>query len=261
MFVVKIGGAQGINLQNVIQDLSSHKECILVHGCSHELNQLQTNLGVQPQIVTSVSGYQSRYTDRKTLELFMMACSGKINKMIVELCQQHGINAVGLSGVDGRLLEGERKESIKIVEDGKKKILHDDYTGRVETVNIQLLQLLVENSYLPVVAPLAISHDHYAINVDGDRAAAMIAGAMHADVLIILSNVNGLMDLQNNRLLTNISVEEAMKYAQGRMMKKVLGAKEALAAGVGKVILSNANIEKPITSALLGAGSVITNEK
>jgi acetylglutamate/LysW-gamma-L-alpha-aminoadipate kinase len=187
----------------------------------------------------------------------MMVCSGKINKMIVEQCQQYGLNAIGISGVDGRLLEGKKKDILKILEDGKKKILRGDFTGIVEKVNVNLLSLLLNNGYLPVVAPLAVSYDQYAINVDGDRAAAAIAGALHAEVLIILSNVPGLLDLKTNNLIEKISKEECMQYARGRMMKKILGAKEALAAGVDKVILSSANISHPISSALQGAGTVI----
>jgi acetylglutamate/LysW-gamma-L-alpha-aminoadipate kinase len=258
MIVVKVGGAQGIDMENVVRDLVAYRDnMVLVHGCSHELDMLQKNLGIQPRMVTSVSGYQSRYTDRQTLELFMMVCSGKINKMIVEQCQQYGLNAIGISGVDGRLLEGKKKDILKILEDGKKKILRGDFTGIVEKVNVNLLSLLLNNGYLPVVAPLAVSYDQYAINVDGDRAAAAIAGALHAEVLIILSNVPGLLDLKTNNLIEKISKEECMQYARGRMMKKILGAKEALAAGVDKVILSSANISHPISSALQGAGTVI----
>jgi len=257
MIVVKVGGAQGIDIVNVVRDLTAYTKSIVVHGGSHEVDTLQKQLGIPPHIVTSISGYQSRYTDKKTLELFMMACSGKINKTIVELCQQHNINAIGISGIDGRLLEGKRKDTLKIIERGKKKILRGDLTGKVEVVNTKLLNLLLDSGFTPIVAPLAISYDHFAINVDGDRAAAAIAGALRADVLIILSNVPGLLDLETNHLIKKISKEECMQYARGRMMKKILGAKEALAAGVNKVILGSANIDHPITSALQGEGTVI----
>jgi acetylglutamate/LysW-gamma-L-alpha-aminoadipate kinase len=93
--------------------------------------------------------------------------------------------------------------------------------------------------------------------VDGDRAAAAIAGALGADTLIFLSNVPGLMDLDNDRLIDRITVDDSMNYAEGRMRKKILGAREALESGIGKVILSDANAERPITDAINGAGTVI----
>ena len=109
-------------------------------------------------MVTSVSGYESRYTDRETLEIFEMVYCGKINKGIVEKMQKRGINAVGLSGVDGRIWEGIRKSAITIIEDGKRKVLRGDHTGRVERVNLDLIQLLLEHGYTPVLSPPAISY-------------------------------------------------------------------------------------------------------
>jgi acetylglutamate/LysW-gamma-L-alpha-aminoadipate kinase len=93
--------------------------------------------------------------------------------------------------------------------------------------------------------------------VDGDRAAAAIAGAVQADTLIFLSNVPGLMDLENDRLIDRITVDDSMNYAEGRMRKKILGAKEALESGIQRVILSNANTKRPVTDAVNGAGTVI----
>ena len=153
MIVVKVGGSKGINLEAVTSDLAelhqAGQQIILVHGGSHETNEISTQLGHPPRFVTSVSGYESRYTDRATLEIFEMVYCGKINKAIVEMLQQKGVNAIGLSGIDGRLLEGTRKDAIKIVEpDGKRKVLRDDFTGKVEKVNLELINLLTGAGYL-----------------------------------------------------------------------------------------------------------------
>ena len=123
----------------------------------------------------------------------MMAYAGKVNKLIVERLQSLGVNAVGLSGLDGRLLEGKRKAAIRIIEDGKQKVLRDDWTGTIERVNAGLLTILLDAGYLPVVAPLASSNDGEALNVDGDRAAAALAVGLGADTLLLLSNVPGLL--------------------------------------------------------------------
>jgi [amino group carrier protein]-L-2-aminoadipate 6-kinase len=266
MIVVKVGGGQGIDYDALCADVAQlwkeGRRLVLVHGGSHETNQLAERLGHPPRFVTSPSGFTSRYTDRATLEIFMMAYSGKMNKTIVERLQRLQVNAVGLSGLDGRVLEGQRKAAIRIVEDGKQKILRDDWTGTVERVNGGLLALLLDAGYLPVVAPLASSNDGEAVNVDGDRAAAVVAAAMGAETLLLLSNVPGLLRAfpDESSLIPRIAraeVEQFVPVAQGRMKKKVLGASEALAAGVGRVILGDARAARPISKALEGQGTVI----
>jgi [amino group carrier protein]-L-2-aminoadipate 6-kinase len=265
MIVVKIGGSAGVDLDAVCRNLAeltkAGQQIILVHGGSHETNMLAEKLGKPPRFVTSVSGMESRYTDRETLEIFEMAYAGKVNKGIVERLQKLDINAVGLSGLDGRLLEGKRKDTIKVIENGKMKVLRDDYTGRVEQANTALIHLLLSNGYLLVITPPAISFEGDAINVDGDRAAAVLAQALKADTLLLLSNVPGL--LRNihdpSTLITSVEqgeIDEVMEFAQGRMKKKVLGAKEALAAGVQTVIIGDGRRANPITDALAGAGTV-----
>jgi len=267
MIVVKIGGSAGVDLDAVCRDLAgltkAGKQIVLVHGGSHETNILSEKLGKPPRFVTSVSGMESRYTDRETLEIFEMAYAGKVNKGIVERLQKLGVNAVGLSGVDGRLLEGKRKDAIKIIENGKMKVLRDDFTGRVEKANTHLIYLLLSNGYLPVITPPAISFESDAINVDGDRAAAVLAEALKADTLLLLSNVPGLLRNIHDPSTLICAVEqgeidEVMEFAQGRMKKKVLGAKEALAAGVQRVIIGDGRRATPISDALAGEGTVFS---
>jgi acetylglutamate/LysW-gamma-L-alpha-aminoadipate kinase len=223
---------------------------------------LSTALGKPPRFVTSISGVESRYTDRQTLEIFSMAYVGKMNKLFVERLQQLGVNAVGMCGVDGRSMEGERKAAIKVVEDGKRKVLRDDFTGRVERVNTALLTLLLDNGYTPVLCPPAISYDSEIINVDGDRAAAVLAGAFQADTLIILSNVPGLLrDVHDDSsLIQHIDkarLQSYMDIAEGRMKKKIMGAMEALDQGVARVVLGDARLAQPIQQAMQGRGTVI----
>lgn len=264
MIVVKIGGSRGINMDYVLEDIARQTEpIVLVHGASDELNQISTQLGKPPRMVTSPSGFTSRYTDRETLDIFAMVYCGKVNTRVVEKLQQCGVNAVGLSGVDGRLLEGKRKSRVRIVEDGRTRVLRDDYTGKVEQANIALIHLLLEHGYLPVISPPAISYEGEAINVDGDRAAAVLAHALGADRLIILSNTPGfLRDVEDeNSLIQSLdrdSIDEAIeRFAQGRMKKKLLGAKEALEVGVPSVTLGDGRIPQPVTTALTGVGTVI----
>ena len=262
MIVVKIGGAIGTGFEALAEDLKNFKDYILVHGGSHEMNILSEKLGVPPKFVTSVSGHVSRYTDPETLSILEMAYSGKVNKSLVDCMRRKGINAIGLTGLDGGLLRGKRKEAIRIIDKGKKMILRGDNTGKVEEVNTALLQLLLNAGYVPVVTIPIEAFDGGALNADADRAAAAIASGLKAETLVILSNVPGLLKdpEDESTLIGNIpkaELESYMAYAKGRMKKKVLGASEALAGGVKKVILSSANLDKPLTVALTGSGTVI----
>lgn len=269
MIVIKIGGTDGVNFDAVMADVAAHikagQQILVVHGGSGETNAISTQLGHPPQMVTSPSGFTSRYTDRKTLEIFAMVTSGKINTLIVERLQRLGVNALGLSGVDGRLMEAKRKEAIRIIDpvSGKQRMLRDDYTGKIETVNAGLLKMLLDAGYTPVVAPLAISPEGDALNVDADRAAAMLAGAVQAEQLLLLTNVPGLLRQfpDESTLIAHIAkdkVEASLEFAEGRMKKKVLGASEALALGVGKVVFGDGRVEQPVAKALAGAGTVIS---
>jgi acetylglutamate/LysW-gamma-L-alpha-aminoadipate kinase len=266
MLVIKVGGSAGNNYDALCDDLAARGRAggpaVLVHGGSDETNRLGEALGHPPRFVTSPSGYTSRYTDRRTLELFMMAAGGLVNKGLVERLQARGVNAVGLSGLDGRLLAGRRKATIRIVEDGRQKLLRDDWTGTIEHVNGDLLRALLDAGYMPVVAPLACSEQGEALNVDGDRAAAAVAAALGASDLLLLSNVPGLLRAfpDESSLIRHIprgEIESYLGYAEGRMKKKILGAQEALAQGVGRVILGDARVASCVSLALAGAGTHI----
>lgn len=268
--VVKVGGAEGVDFSAVCRDaarlLQQGCQLVLVHGGSNEANGLGESLGRPPRFITSPSGYSSRYTDRPTLEIFMMAVNGKVNTLLVEQLQRLGVNALGLSGLDGRLMSASRKATVRCIENGKQKILRDDFTGKIEQINSALLHTLLAAGYTPVVAPLAASEQGEALNVDADRAAAMIAAALKADLLLLLTAVPGLMrsfpdESTLLRRLNSTQLEEALRYAEGRMKKKVLGAQEALEGGVRRVIISDGRIEQPITRALEGAGTIISVER
>jgi acetylglutamate/LysW-gamma-L-alpha-aminoadipate kinase len=267
VIVIKAGGNGSLNMDAVCGDVADlvqqGEQVVLVHGGSHETNVISEKLGHPPRFVTSVSGHSSRHTDRKTMEILTMVSAGRINKMLVERLQQVGVNAVGLSGLDGRLLEGKRKDSLRIMENGKRKVLRDEYSGVIDTVNGNLLKTLLEAGYVPVVAPVAISHDHEALNVDGDRAAAAIAAALKANTIVILSDVPGLLrDLSDETtVVSHIPVLQARgyldRYARGRMKRKVLGALEALNDGVSKVIIADGRVAHPLERALAGQGTVV----
>jgi [amino group carrier protein]-L-2-aminoadipate 6-kinase len=267
MIVVKIGGSQGVGLDAVCADIADlvkqNQQVIVVHGGSAETNEISEKLGFPPRFVTNQSGFTSRYTDRNTLEIFAMVTNGRINTLLVETLQRVGVNAIGLSGLDARLMIAIRKDAIRIVENGKQRMLRDDFTGKIETVNGGFLKMLVQSGLTPVISPLALSPEGVALNVDADRAAAMVAGAVHADELIILTNVPGLMKNFPDEstvipYIAKAGLEQALSFAEGRMKKKVLGASEALEQGVAKIVFADGRVTHPLQSALSGAGTVIS---
>jgi acetylglutamate/LysW-gamma-L-alpha-aminoadipate kinase len=266
MIVVKVGGGTSLDIDAIVADVVALRakgtDLVLVHGGAHTTNAVAEALGHPAQFVTSESGHVSRRTDRRTLEIFEMVYCGQLNKMWVEKLQRKGVNAVGLSGLDGRIFEGTRKDTLRVRIDGRRMVLRDDWTGTVERVNTHLLHLLADGGYFPVLTPPGASTNGEAINVDGDRAAAMVAGALRADALVILSDVPGLLRAHpdESTLITDIPRAQAdrfMTFAEGRMKKKVMGAVEALGEGVKKVIFADGRIVEPITRALAGGGTHI----
>ncbi len=264
--VVKVGGSAGIDLDAVCDDVAdlwhAGREVVLVHGGNARLSEIATALGHPPRFVVSPSGHTSRFTDAATMDVFLMVYCGVVNKRIVERLQRRGVAAFGLSGLDGRLLEGRHKRSVRSVEAGKTRVLHGDHTGTVDRVDVRLLRLLLGERYLPVVSPPGASAEGVAINVDGDRAAAAIAAALGAAELVILSNVPGLLrDVDDPMSLVSAvardEIEDALAWAGGRMKKKLLGASEALVGGVGRVVLADAREADPVRAALAGRGTVL----
>ncbi len=262
--VIKVGGGEGIDptaLTPEIAELTrSGIRVVLVHGGSHATNVLAHALGHPARTITSPSGRQSRRTDRRTLEIFEMVYCGKVNKAVVESLRGAGVDAVGLSGIDAGIWIGRRKDAIRGVEDGRTMIIRDDLSGRVESVDAAFLSTLMNLGRTPVLTPPAITPEGVAINVDADRAAAATAAALHADELLLLSNVPGLLrdPADPASLIEGVDADglgTARAAAKGRMKNKVLAAEEALSAGVARVVIANAGGARPIERARGGAGT------
>jgi acetylglutamate/LysW-gamma-L-alpha-aminoadipate kinase len=261
--VVKIGGSNGVATTNIVREIAQcvadGQRIVVIHGGSDLTNTLSERLGHQVRMITSPSGMVSRYTDRETLSIYAMAVAGQINTELVASLQQHRVNALGLAGVDGRLLLARRKLAVRsVTPDGRVQILRDDYTGQIEHVNDALLSQLLDAGYTPVIAPLALSLDGERLNVDGDRTAGAVAAALHADALVIMTNVAGLLaDLEDQATLIRTipadQLADYMEYARGRMRKKLLGAQEALQNGVPRVCIGS----NSLLDVLNGAGTVI----
>jgi len=192
-----------------------------------------------------------------------MAYAGKVNKTLVAQLQQAGVNAVGLSAIDGRIATGRRKAVIRGTEDGRPKVLRDDHAGTIGQIDASLVKLLLDAGFLPVLTPPALALDEgRPINVDGDKLALELAIALRAEGLFFFSDTPGLLLDKDNEssLIHEVDAsdpEQALTVAKGRMVVKVEAALGAIERGVGRVVFSDARAEHPIRRALDGEGTVV----
>ena len=266
LIVLKIGGdvyKEGLS-ESLIDDVKEaflHGGVIIVHGGGDEVTEIAERLGKKQVFVTSPSGIRSRYTDKETVEIYTMVMAGRINKLIVQQLISHGLPAVGLSGIDGSILRASRKKRLLIIDErGRKRIIEGGYTGKINEVNTEVLRILLENGYLPVIAPIALGKENELLNVDSDRVAASIAGALKAESLIFLTDVKGVMI--DGKYVERIPLREAeslISTVGSGMDKKLLASTEALKNGVKKVVITSGFIKSPIKKAInQTSGTVIT---
>jgi acetylglutamate/LysW-gamma-L-alpha-aminoadipate kinase len=267
LIVVKIGGSileeVPAELVTDIKNVLSEHQLVLVHGGGKGVTEIASKLGKEQKFVFSPTGFRSRYTDKETMEIFTMVMAGKINKKIVSALQTQKIPVVGLSGLDGFLVRAKRKKRLIIVDErGRKRVIDGGYTGKVTQINVSLLQLLLENGFVPLVSPVASSEEFEPLNVDADRTAANIAGALKADKLVLLTDVEGLkLDGKVVSKLSADDVEDKLKKIGGGMITKVYAAQEALSHGVGEVVIGSGVRKNPISSALNHEGGTVISRE
>ena len=266
--IVKIGGSlhsKGLskNLFEDIKNFSKTESLIVVHGGGNTVTDIAEKLGKKQKFIVSPSGVKSRYTDKETASIFMMVMCGKINKEIVVSLQSLGVNAVGLSGVDGNILNAIRKKKLLIIDERKRKLaIEGGFTGKIQNVNTELLNDLIKSGYLPVISPVALSDEFEVLNVNGDRAASNIAAHLKADRVIFLTDVDGI--LLNDKLVNNLTLaqsKEILPELGFGMEQKLISCIESLDNGVNEGIIASGLIDNPISSAVAHSDcTVITNE-
>ena len=262
--VVKIGGARAVEPEGAIGDVATltddGEEVAIVHGGSTAVDEMLERLDIDPTYVETPGGVVGRFTDEDTMEVFTMVMAGKLNTDLVATLREAGVDALGLSGVDGGLLTGPRKSAVRVIEDGKKKIKRGDHSGKITGVNADLLETLLADGYTPVTGPPMLADDGVPVNADADRAAAAVAGSLGA-TLVVLTDVEGVYEDPDDPATLIESVEtpaelEALKEAaEGFMTKKVMAATEALSGGASEVVVADANAGDPILAALDGGGT------
>jgi len=272
LVVIKIGGALiAKNFENVISDItnicSQNKyNLVIVHGGGPQINELLQQMNKTPKYFKTPSGFTTRYTDQEAIETAIMALGGKNNKRIVEALQKKNVNAFGFTGIDGGIIEAKRKEKILVLVDNKRIMKRGEFSGKVTNVKTKVIKFLLENGYLPIIGSIAKSEYGEIVNVDGDRAASYVADALNADILISLTDVDGIYKNFNdkNSLIRTIGTSQLriiLEDLDGGMKKKAYASLEALEKNIKKVIICSGLTANPISNALENnTGTVITNE-
>ncbi len=257
IIVVKYGGNAMINeslKQQVMEDLVllslTGIKVVLVHGGGPEINELMDKLGKKPEFVDGL-----RVTDKETVDIVQMVLAGKVNKTLVNLLEMKGGKAMGISGMDGRLIEAKVKNE---------KL---GYVGEITNVNIQPVFDLLEKGYIPVISTIGCDAQGNAYNINGDTAAAFIAGALGAERLIMMTDIAGILQDKDDpsTLISTVTLSEAEHLQEqgiisGGMIPKVDCCITAINKGVESVVIMDGRVPHSILIELLtdeGAGTMV----
>ena len=256
--VVKYGGNAMINAMlkhQVMEDIVLLSligvKTVLVHGGGPEISETMQRLGKKAEFVDGL-----RVTDQETVDIVQMVLAGKINKTLVNLLQMNGGKAMGISGMDGRLIEARIKDE------------RLGYVGDVVHVNIEPVTDLLEKGYIPVISTIGCDRDGNTYNINGDTAAAHIAGALGAERLIMLTDIAGILRDRNDpaSLIPAITIDEARQLREGGvisggMIPKVECCIDAIHRGVKNAIIMDSRIPHSILMEILtdeGAGTMVS---
>jgi len=243
IFVIKYGGSAMIDekiKETVIEDIILMKlvglKPVIVHGGGKEINKTLERVGIESKFFQGL-----RITDKDTVEVVEMVLAGKVNKSIVQLIQNHDINAVGISGKDGKTLKVTKKK-VNDIDIG--------YVGDISRVDTGLINSLLENDFIPVIAPVGTDNKGDTYNINADYAASAIAGALKAEKLIFLTDVEGVLaDINDKKsLISKITVSEVDAYIKkgiisGGMIPKVECCVKGIEAGVKNVHILDGRVE------------------
>ena len=262
MFIVKVGGGEAVNLTGVADDLASiDAPCIVVLGANAVRDGLAERLGAPTRTVTSISGYTSVFSDETALDVIMMAYSGLRSKRFVELCQRRGVDAVGLSGIDARVVAGERNRGIRVREGGK-TLIRRDFSGKPRSVNAALLRTLLDGGYTPVLTIPIADEKGFAINSENDDIVNVLQAALGAERIVQLIEAPGFLDDPGDpesvvTVMSRSELERREAQVEGRMKRKMLALRRLFDAGAAEVVIGDGRLEHPVRAALDGAGTVI----
>ena len=262
MHIVKVGGGEAVNLAGVAGDLASLEvPCVVVLGANAVRDRLAVRLGSATRTLTSVSGYTSVFSDETALDIIMMAYAGLRSKRFVELCQRRGVDAIGLSGIDARLVQGERNRGIRVREGGK-TLIKRDFSGKPRAVNSALLRTLLDSGYTPVLTIPIADEKGFAINSENDDIVNVLQAALGAERIVQLIEAPGFLDDPDDpasvvATMSRAELERREAQVEGRMKRKMLALRKLFEAGAAEVVIGDGRVEHPLRAALDGAGTIV----
>jgi len=260
--IIKVGGGATINLAGIASDLNElEAPCVVVHGANAARDDLAARLGSPTRTITSASGIESVLTDEAALDILTMAYAGLVNKRFVSLCQQHGVNAIGLSGIDGALVRGRRNRGIRVVENGRKRLVRDA-SGKPKVINTELIGLLLGAGYMPVVTVPILDEDGCAINTENDSVVALLQKSLGAKRVVQLIEARGLLsDASEPQSLVHEMSFSALEAWQegsvGRFQRKLMALSAMASSGCESVLIGDGRVEHPLRETLSGKGTLI----
>ncbi len=262
---MKWGGSlqdQGEGLADDIAALCRTNQLTVVHGGSRDIEDTMAQLGLPHRTLRSPDGMETRYTDEATLTAVMMAMRGRTQARLVSALAARGVTAVGLSGMDGRLVRTQRKAAIRAVVGDGVRVVRDNLAGRIVEVDPSILDAVHGCGMVPVVCPPGITAEGEATNVNADRMACEIAAAWLADRLVLLTDTAGVLadpadPASTIRTLTLDEAKRLVPSLGGGMRMKVAAAVEALEKGAVMVQICDGRLASPLTEALAGCGTLI----
>jgi acetylglutamate/LysW-gamma-L-alpha-aminoadipate kinase len=262
MILMKVGGGAEVNLEGIAADLAALGEpAVVVHGANAARDDLAERLGAAKRTVTSESGVESVLTDDEALDVLTMAYAGLVNKRFVALCQRHGVNAIGLTGLDGALVRGRRNRGIRVAENGRRRLLHD-HSGKPVSVNTDLLRLLLDSGYTPLLTVPILDEENRAINTENDDVVALLAQSLKPDVVVQLIEAPGILDdtASPRRVLATLRRDEIAKReagSSGRFRRKLMALGRMLDSGCRRVVVGDGRVPHPLRAALACEGTVL----
>lgn len=263
MILLKIGGGETINITGIIDDIAELKneKFVIIHGANAYRDELAKKLNYNKKVITSVSGYSSVFSDDEAIDIQLMAYAGVRNKRIVEVCQSKGINAVGLTGLDGRLVQGKRNTGIRVREEGKLKIVRDN-SGKPQSINEELLNTLLQNNILPVITVPIADENGKAINSENDDILAVLQKSLKAEKIIQFIEAPGFLENKDDpsSIVYKMTKEELQKkeeQVEGRMKRKLHALNKLFEESEPTVIIADGRTEHPLKDALKEKGTVI----
>lgn len=262
MYIIKVGGGAAINLEGIVKDIAGlDGPTVVVLGANAVRDDIAERLGTPKKTLTSVSGYASVFSDEQAIDAIMMSYPGLRRGRFVELCQQNGVNAVGLSGLDGRAVQGERNRGIRVRE-GSKTLLKRDFSGKPKSVNGELFRLLLDGGYVPVLTIPITDENGFAINSENDDIVNILQRELAAEHIVQLIEAPGFLDDKDDpeSLVAELSrseLERREQQVEGRMKRKMLALRRLFESGASRVIIADGRVETPIAAALAGKGTII----